>query len=312
MKLNDNVVGSVIPFPVIYGGGIDPLLWKPLVSIGAFDFPSYEIELTPYLGIMLEKRNNLHSLGLEVADALPYWLIDANLYLWIDSNGDSVSTGPIEYSDPRVRLERESKFHDLDGKYKVEGETKREASGGVHAIWWALAAASPPISTPVADHPLAAVTGSPLPDGRAAGPPPSPPVQVAAWLPIGVAKNSPPSALLIANLPLVTGFRLVGGFWRILISLNVVKLFSTADDYSHEAGPDSESVRVVDEVRVKSDAGHSVAEMARERRYRATGVDVCAGGRDIVRGGGDFAELPRPMRGMFWQMEGNDTHTASS
>ncbi|KAL1544791.1 peptide-N4-(N-acetyl-beta-glucosaminyl)asparagine amidase A-like [Salvia divinorum] len=133
VKLNDNLVGAVIPFPVIYGGGINPLFWQPLVSIGAFYFPSYEVELTPYLGIMLEKENSLHSLGLEVADALPYWLIDANLHLWLDSNGDRVSAGPIEYSDPRIRLERESKFHELDGKFKVEGETKREVSGWVNS-----------------------------------------------------------------------------------------------------------------------------------------------------------------------------------
>ncbi|XP_057779629.1 peptide-N4-(N-acetyl-beta-glucosaminyl)asparagine amidase A-like [Salvia miltiorrhiza] len=131
VKLNDNVVGAVIPFPVIYGGGIDSLFWQPLVSIGAFDFPTYELELTPYLGMLLEKGDNPHFLGLEVADALSYWLIDANLHLWLDNNGDRVLAGPIEYSDPRICLERESKFHELDGKFKVEGERKSEVSGWV-------------------------------------------------------------------------------------------------------------------------------------------------------------------------------------
>ncbi|KAG6412388.1 hypothetical protein SASPL_125065 [Salvia splendens] len=127
-----------------------------------------------------------------VADALPYWLIDANLHLWIDSNGDSVTAGPIEYRDPRIRLERESKFHDLDGKLKVEGETKREASG------WVKSSAGN-LTTRV------------------------------------YGKVEFESKLVLKH-----------GGRKVRVR---------------------QSVRAVDEVRVRSEAGHSVAEMGRERRY---------------------------------------------
>ncbi|KAI3723794.1 hypothetical protein L2E82_35552 [Cichorium intybus] len=40
--------GVVIPFAVIFTGGIKPLFWKPVVSIGAIDLPSYDIDLTPF------------------------------------------------------------------------------------------------------------------------------------------------------------------------------------------------------------------------------------------------------------------------
>ncbi|MCD9640753.1 hypothetical protein HAX54_026281 [Datura stramonium] len=45
VNIDENLVGSVVPFPVIFTGGINPLYWEPLVSIGAFDLPSYDIDL---------------------------------------------------------------------------------------------------------------------------------------------------------------------------------------------------------------------------------------------------------------------------
>lgn len=52
VAIDGNLVGTVIPFPVIYSGGINPLLWKPVVSIGAFDLPCYDIDFTPFLGLL--------------------------------------------------------------------------------------------------------------------------------------------------------------------------------------------------------------------------------------------------------------------
>ncbi|KAL2526644.1 Peptide-N4-(N-acetyl-beta-glucosaminyl)asparagine amidase A protein [Abeliophyllum distichum] len=122
VMLNDNVVGSVIPFPVIFTGGINPLFWEPIVSIGAFDLPSYDIDLTPFLGMLLDGKK--HSFGLKVADAISFWLVDANLHLWLDDNLKEVQAMAIEYSVPNINLERESKFHELDGSFEIEGKRK--------------------------------------------------------------------------------------------------------------------------------------------------------------------------------------------
>lgn len=131
VKVDDNVVGSVVPFPVIFSGGINPLFWEPIVSIGAFDLPSYEVELTPFLGALLDER--VHYLGFGIADALSFWLVDANLHLWLDNKTDKVQAGPIKYSNPNMCVERESKFYQLDGKFEVEGEKKTEFSGWVNS-----------------------------------------------------------------------------------------------------------------------------------------------------------------------------------
>lgn len=130
VKLDDNIVGSVVPFPVIFTGGINPLFWEPVVSIGAFDLPSYEIELTPFLGMLLDGK--VHYFGLGVADAISFWLVDANLHLWLDDKADKVQAGPIEYN-PSSSIEREAEFQQLDGKFEIEGKRETEFSGWVNS-----------------------------------------------------------------------------------------------------------------------------------------------------------------------------------
>ncbi|CAI9772211.1 unnamed protein product [Fraxinus pennsylvanica] len=131
VTLDDNVVGSEIPFPVIFTGGINPLFWKPIVAIGAFDLPSYDIDLTPFLGMLLDGK--VHSFGLKVADAISYWLVDANLHLWLDDKVKEVQAMAIEYKIPSIKLERESKFNQLDGSFEIEGKRKTEYSGWVNS-----------------------------------------------------------------------------------------------------------------------------------------------------------------------------------
>ncbi|CAH1445876.1 unnamed protein product [Lactuca virosa] len=62
VTIDGQLVGSVVPFLVIFTGGINPLFWEPVVSIGAFDLPTYDIDFTPLLGILLDNKN--HPIGL--------------------------------------------------------------------------------------------------------------------------------------------------------------------------------------------------------------------------------------------------------
>ncbi|XP_073124846.1 peptide-N4-(N-acetyl-beta-glucosaminyl)asparagine amidase A-like [Henckelia pumila] len=129
VTLDDNVVGSAIPFPVIFTGGINPLFWEPVVSIGAFDLPSYEIELTPFLGLLLDGKE--HNFGFSVSDGISFWLVDANLHLWVDGNVDKVQASPVRLINPSSCIKREFTFHELDGKFEVEGKRGSEFSGWV-------------------------------------------------------------------------------------------------------------------------------------------------------------------------------------
>ncbi|KAH7843696.1 hypothetical protein Vadar_019708 [Vaccinium darrowii] len=75
-------IGAIWPFTVIYTGGFNPLLWSPITGIGSFDLPSYDIEVTPFLGTILD--GNTHEFAFSVTNALNVWLIDANLHVWLD------------------------------------------------------------------------------------------------------------------------------------------------------------------------------------------------------------------------------------
>ncbi|KAF3651830.1 putative LRR receptor-like serine/threonine-protein kinase MRH1-like [Capsicum annuum] len=134
LNIDENLVGSVVPFPVIYPGGINPLYWDPVVSIGAFDHPSYDIDLTPFLGILLDGKS--HFLWFKVVDSLPFWLVDANLHLWLDKQctGDcAVQAAIIDSGTPdfEIEMERSSDFQGLDGSYEVEMKRKSEYRGWV-------------------------------------------------------------------------------------------------------------------------------------------------------------------------------------
>lgn len=131
VTLDDNVVGSAIPFPVIFTGGINPLFWEPVVSIGAFDLPSYEIELTPFLGLLLDGKE--HSFGFSVTDGISFWLVNANLHLWVDENVDKVQARPVRLVNPSSCIKREFMFQELDGKFEVEGKRGSEFSGWVNS-----------------------------------------------------------------------------------------------------------------------------------------------------------------------------------
>ncbi|TRO75456.1 hypothetical protein FKB34_17240, partial [Glycocaulis profundi] len=118
VTIDGNLVGGVVPFPLIFTGGINPLFWEPVVSIGAFDLPSYDIDLTPFLGFLLDGKE--HSIGIQVADGISFWLVDANLHMWFDSA--DVKAGIVKSKVPPMEIERKYEFERLDGEFEIIGE----------------------------------------------------------------------------------------------------------------------------------------------------------------------------------------------
>lgn len=128
VKIDGKLVGTVIPFPVIFTGGINPLFWEPVVSIGAFELPTYDLDLTPYLGMLLDGKS--HAFGLSVSDSIRFWLLNANLHLWLDDGSKKVEAA-VDYKVPVFNLKRQFRFLGLNGTFTVRAKRKIRVSGWV-------------------------------------------------------------------------------------------------------------------------------------------------------------------------------------
>ncbi|XP_055809012.1 peptide-N4-(N-acetyl-beta-glucosaminyl)asparagine amidase A-like [Solanum dulcamara] len=115
VSLDEMVVGVVWPFTVIYTGGANPLFWRPISGIGSFDLPSYDIEITPLLGKILDGSS--HKISFRVADALNVWYVDANLHLWLDGRSMKTKGKLLKYSCSPLSLSVLTNFTGFDGSF---------------------------------------------------------------------------------------------------------------------------------------------------------------------------------------------------
>lgn len=83
--VDDELVGVVWPFPLLFTGGLNPYLWRPVVAIGAFNAPTYVLNLTPYLGAFLDGAP--HNVTFAVDYGVDFWPIDGNLLAYVDRAG---------------------------------------------------------------------------------------------------------------------------------------------------------------------------------------------------------------------------------
>lgn len=127
VSIDGLLVGAVYPFPVFYTGGVDPYFWRPISAIGSFILPSYNVDVTPFLGKLVDGHH--HSFSMTVTNALPYWLLSANLHLWLDPALQSTSGKLIEYSAPDLTSHTTSRFQNLDGKFVSEASRSLSYKG---------------------------------------------------------------------------------------------------------------------------------------------------------------------------------------
>ncbi|XP_010465415.1 PREDICTED: peptide-N4-(N-acetyl-beta-glucosaminyl)asparagine amidase A-like [Camelina sativa] len=120
VSLDGDVAGAVWPFPVVFTGGINPLLWRPITAIGSFDLPSYDVEITPFLGSLLDGKT--HKVGFSVTNALNVWYIDANLHLWLDQEREIVEGKVLEFSRSSLKITSVSDFKGMNGNFTTKAK----------------------------------------------------------------------------------------------------------------------------------------------------------------------------------------------
>lgn len=100
--------GVIWPYPVIYTGGITPSNWRPLTSYGAYDQPTYWVDITPFIPVLLDKNTN-HTVTLRVVGqgtTAPSfnsnWFVSGSIHV---RTGSTKTTGKItSYSAPKLRI----------------------------------------------------------------------------------------------------------------------------------------------------------------------------------------------------------------
>jgi hypothetical protein len=88
VSVDGKPAGVVWPFPFVYTGGVNPLIWRPLTGIDALDIPSYRLDLTPFAG----ELGGTHAITLTVAGNDGYWLAGGSLLL---TSGGMPVTGTV-------------------------------------------------------------------------------------------------------------------------------------------------------------------------------------------------------------------------
>ncbi|PIN15960.1 Peptide-N(4)-(N-acetyl-beta-glucosaminyl)asparagine amidase [Handroanthus impetiginosus] len=131
VSLDDVVIGAIWPFTVIYTGGVNPLLWRPISGIGSFDLPTYDIEVTPFLGRILDQKG--HKFAFRVTNALNVWYIDANLHLWLDKKWERTQGKVLKHRTSPLALSLLSNFSGFDGSFVVKASRSIVSSGWVRS-----------------------------------------------------------------------------------------------------------------------------------------------------------------------------------
>lgn len=80
--VDGRIAGVVYPFPYIWTGGVNPMLWRPLSAIHTLNVPPYRVDLDPWAGVLSDGKP--HRLTLTVFDDRGTWPMDGNLLLWTD------------------------------------------------------------------------------------------------------------------------------------------------------------------------------------------------------------------------------------
>jgi hypothetical protein len=108
LLIDGNLAGVSWPFPVLFTGGVDPGLWRPIAGIDAYDLPTFEIDVTPWLPLLCDGQ--AHTFGLKVvgydSSAESHigtvgdnWYVTGSVFVWLDTKGKhttgSVRTTPL-------------------------------------------------------------------------------------------------------------------------------------------------------------------------------------------------------------------------
>ncbi|TFK76438.1 hypothetical protein BDN72DRAFT_235731 [Pluteus cervinus] len=101
LLVDNQVAGVAFPYATIFTGGIVPTAWRPITSYGALDLPTYFLDLTPFVPLLVDGQP--HTFTIDVASAESDHAINQN---WFVSGLLQIVTDP----SPKPTVGRITKY----------------------------------------------------------------------------------------------------------------------------------------------------------------------------------------------------------
>lgn len=111
LLIDGKLAGVSWPFPLLFTGGVDPGLWRPIVGIDAYDMPTFDIDVTPWLPLLCDGQP--HDFGIKVVafDSTvkgkvgtigQNWWVTGTVFVWLDTHGKQTTGSGVasHISDP--------------------------------------------------------------------------------------------------------------------------------------------------------------------------------------------------------------------
>ncbi|KAI0202514.1 peptide N-acetyl-beta-D-glucosaminyl asparaginase amidase A-domain-containing protein [Astrocystis sublimbata] len=108
LLIDGQLAGVSWPFPILFTGGVDPGAWRPIVGIDTYELPSFEIDVTPWLGQLTDGKP--HSFALRVVgyntsanDIGPVsenWWVSGSVFVWLDNSCEQTTAESFTIDAP--------------------------------------------------------------------------------------------------------------------------------------------------------------------------------------------------------------------
>ncbi|HXW45823.1 MAG TPA: peptide-N4-asparagine amidase [Streptosporangiaceae bacterium] len=125
VSIDGRPAGVVWPYPYVYTGGVNPLIWRPLTGIHTMDIPSYRLDLTPFAG----ELGGTHTISLTVVNNAGYWLAGGSLLI---TAGGGATTGTV--STDTLSFPTTSQVTTVDGLGSPDNPVTTETAAASYQI----------------------------------------------------------------------------------------------------------------------------------------------------------------------------------
>ncbi|KAI1189295.1 peptide N-acetyl-beta-D-glucosaminyl asparaginase amidase A-domain-containing protein [Nemania serpens] len=133
LLIDGRLAGVSWPFPILFTGGVDPGAWRPIVGIDAYELPSFEIDVTPWLGLLTDGKPHNYALRVVGYDTSSEdgigpvgenWWVSGSVFVWVDEAGKQTRTEGFKSETPTPLFD----FQPTLGTYAAEDGTVTNTS----------------------------------------------------------------------------------------------------------------------------------------------------------------------------------------